>query len=181
MSLLVFTGASQFALIGVLGSGGSALAGAASAVALGVRNSFYGLRLAGLLRLRGPVRIAAAQVVTDESTAMATAHDDRTTARLAFGVTAVSLYLVWNLATLVGAIGAGAVGDPDAFGIDAAVPAAFLALVGPRLRGRTERRTAVLAVLIAVVAVPLTPVGVPVLLAALAVAPVLLRRRELPR
>jgi predicted branched-subunit amino acid permease len=89
--------------------------------------------------------------------------------------------VVWNLATLVGAVGAGAVGDPDAFGIDAAVPAAFLALVGPRLRGRTERRTAVLAVLIAVVAVPLTPVGVPVLLAALAVAPVLLRRGESPR
>lgn len=175
MSLLMFTGASQFALVGVLGSGGSAVAGAVSAVALGVRNAFYGIRLASLLRLGGARRIVSAQVVTDESTAMATAQPTRQASRRAFFVTGATLYLTWNLATLVGAVSAGAVGDPNRLGIDAAVPAAFLALVAPRLRDRTARRTAVIAIGIGLVAVPLTPVGVPVLLAALAVLPVLRR------
>jgi predicted branched-subunit amino acid permease len=178
MSALVFTGASQFALVGVLGGGGAALAGAASAVALGVRNTFYGIRLASLLKLNGGRRILSAQVVTDESTATATAQSDTASARLAFFVTGVTLYLAWNLATLLGAVGAGAIGDPDSLGVDAAVPAAFLALVGSRLRGARERRTAGFAVLLGIVAVPITPVGVPVLVAALAVAPMLFRRRR---
>jgi predicted branched-subunit amino acid permease len=173
MSALVFTGASQFALVGVLGGGGAALAGAVSALALGVRNAFYSIRLASLLRLRGSRRLIGAQVVTDETTAMATAQPDLGSARLAFVVTGVSLYAGWNLATLLGALVAGAIGNPNSFGIDAAVPAAFLALLAPRLRGFRERRTAVLAVLLGIVAVPFLPVGVPVLVAALAVVPVL--------
>jgi 4-azaleucine resistance transporter AzlC len=175
MSLLMFTGASQFALVGVLGSGGSAAAGAVSAVALGIRNAFYGIRLASLLRLSGARRVVSAQVVTDESTAMATAQTGRAASRRAFFVTGATLYVTWNLATVIGAVSAGAVGDPDSFGIDAAVPAAFLALVAPRLRDRTAQRTALLAIVIGLVAVPLTPVGVPVLLAAIAVLPVLRR------
>jgi predicted branched-subunit amino acid permease len=175
-SLLVFTGASQFALVGVLGSGGSALAGAATAVALGSRNSFYSLRLASLLRLRGLRRLVSAQVITDESTAMATAQPTREAGRLAFFVTGVTLYLTWNLATLVGAVGARTIGDPNELGIDAAVPAAFLALVAPRLRERRSQRTAAVAVVLALVAVPFVPVGVPVLIAAAAVLPELGRR-----
>jgi 4-azaleucine resistance transporter AzlC len=177
-SALVFTGASQFALVGVLGGGGAALAGVASAVALGARNTFYGIRLASLLRLSGVRRLLGAQAVIDETTAMATAQPGTAEARLAFAVTGVTLFVVWNLATLLGALGAGAVGNPNALGIDAAVPAAFLALVAPRLRGRTEQRTALFAVLLAVVTVPLAPVGVPVLVAAFAVVPVLLWRRR---
>ncbi len=176
-SLLVFTGASQFALIGVIGGGGAPLAGAASAIALGIRNSFYGIRLASLLRPHGLRRGALAQVVIDESTAMTTAQPTDPSGRLAFLVTGVTLYVVWNLATLVGALGAEAVGDPNALGIDAAVPAAFLALVAPRLKASEQRRTAVAAVVLALAAVPLTPVGVPVLIAAVAVLPALLPRR----
>ena len=174
MSLLVFTGASQFALIGVLGGGGAPLAGAASALALGIRNSFYGIRLASLLRLRGPRRAVLAQVVTDESTAMTLAQPTRASRRLAFVVTGLTLYVVWNLATLLGAVAVEAVGDPNALGIDAAVPAAFLALVAPRLKEPEQRRTAAVAVVLALAAVPFTPVGVPVLIAAAAVLPALL-------
>lgn len=174
MSLLVFTGASQFALIGVLGVGGAPLAGAASALALGIRNSFYGIRLASLLQLRGARRVALAQVVTDESTAMATAQPTRASSRLAFVVTGLTLYLGWNASTVLGAIGAEAVGDPNALGIDAAVPAAFLALVASRLKAPEQRRTAVVGVALGLAAVPLTPVGVPVLVAAVAVLPALL-------
>jgi predicted branched-subunit amino acid permease len=119
--------------------------------------------------------------VTDESTAMTTAQPTSASSRLAFLVTGLTLYVVWNLATLLGAVGVAAVGDPDALGIDAAVPAAFLALVAPRLREPEQRRTAAVAVVLALVAVPLTPIGVPVLIAAVAVLPALVpvaRRRR---
>jgi predicted branched-subunit amino acid permease len=168
LSLLVFTGASQFALAGALGAGGGAVAAAAGALFLGVRNAFYGLRLSSILRLPAAVRPFAAQWVIDETSAVAFAQPDRRSARLGFAVTGLSLYLLWNLTTLLGAVGAAALGDPDRWGLDAAGPAVFLALLAPRMRGRTERRTAALAVVLALAALPLLPAGLPVLLAALA-------------
>jgi predicted branched-subunit amino acid permease len=173
LSLLVFTGASQFALVGALGAGGSPLAAAAGAFFLGVRNAFYGLRLSGLLRLSPAVRPLAAHWVIDETSAVALAQPDRASARLGFTVTGMSLYALWNLTTLLGALGASALGDPGAWGLDAAGPAVFLALLAPMVRGRQERAAAGLAVLLAVVCLPLLPAGVPVLVAALA-APLVL-------
>lgn len=173
LSLLVFTGASQFALVGALGAGGSPFAAAAGAFFLGVRNAFYGLRLSELLRLPRAVRPLAAQWVIDETSAVTLAQPDRRSARLGFTVTGVSLYVLWNLTTLLGALGAAALGDPAAWGLDAAGPAVFLALLAPMLRGRDERAVAGLAVLLGLVCLPLLPSGVPVLVAALA-APVVL-------
>jgi predicted branched-subunit amino acid permease len=173
LSLLVFTGASQFALVGALGAGGSPLAAAAGAFFLGVRNAFYGLRLSELLRLSPAVRPLAAHWVIDETSAVALAQPDRASARLGFTVTGMSLYALWNLTTLLGALGASALGDPGAWGLDAAGPAVFLALLAPMVRGRQERAAAGLAVLLAVVCLPLLPAGVPVLVAALA-APLVL-------
>src|SRR3954449_11705941 len=71
LSLLMFTGASQFALVGVVGAGGGAMAGAATATLLGVRNGLYGLQLSTLLGVRGPRRLLTAHFVIDESAAMA--------------------------------------------------------------------------------------------------------------
>lgn len=171
LSLLMFSGASQFAFVGVLGAGGPAVSAVLSSVGLGIRNGFYGLRLGPLLDIRGWRRAPAAQVVLDESTAMALAQEPhgRGAMRLAFTTTGVGIFVLWNLGTLIGAVAAGAVGDPRAVGLDAVVPAAFLALVAPRLAGRAERRVAAVAVVIALAAVGLTPAGAPVLLAALAV------------
>jgi predicted branched-subunit amino acid permease len=169
LSLLAFTGASQFALIGVLSSGGSLLAGVLGAVLLGGRNALYGLRLAGLLNVRGLRRVGTAHFVIDETTAVATAQPDPGTARAGFAATAVSVYLVWNLTTLLGALGASRIGDPRTYGLDAVGPAVFLALLWPRLReGATERRVALGAAALAVAATPLLPPGVPVMLAAVA-------------
>ncbi|MGW5355896.1 AzlC family ABC transporter permease [Streptomyces sp. NPDC004031] len=176
LSLLVFTGASQFALVGALGAGGNPFAAAASALFLGARNAFYGLRLSQLLGLPGAVRPAAAQWVIDETSAVALAQPDRASARLGFTVTGASLYTLWNLTTLGGALGASALGDPAAWGLDAAGPAVFLALLAPMLKGRTERAVAGLAVLLALVCLPVLPAGVPVLVAALA-APLVLAAR----
>jgi branched chain amino acid efflux pump len=169
LSLAAFTGASQFAAIGVLGAGGGLLAALGSALLLGARNTLYGLRLAPLLRVRGPRRLLAAHGVIDETTAMALGRAQPPLARAAFWSTFASIYLVWNTATLVGAIGARALGDPARLGLDAAAPAAFLALLAPRLRSSgLERRVAVAGVLVAVALTPLLPPGVPVLLAATA-------------
>ncbi len=173
LSLLVFTGASQFALVGSLAAGGNPIAAAAGAFFLGVRNCFYGLRLSTLLRLPRPLRPLAAQWVIDETAVVTLAQPDRRLARIGFGVTGLTLYVFWNLTTLLGALGAGALGDPEMWGLDAAGPAVFLALLVPMLRAAAERVTAGVAVLLAVTCLPLLPAGVPVLVAALA-APLVL-------
>ncbi len=176
LSLLLFTGASQFALVGVLGAGGSVVAGVASALLLGARNTLYAVRLGTLIPVRGPRRLLAAQLTIDETTGMATAAPEGL-AQTAFWATGASVYVLWNLATLAGAVGAARLGDPLALGLDAAVPAAFLALLAPQVRRRDTLALAAGGGLLAAVAIPATPAGVPVLLAALAVLPLLARRR----
>ncbi|QMU72249.1 AzlC family ABC transporter permease [Streptacidiphilus sp. P02-A3a] len=178
LSLLVFTGASQFALVGALVAGAAGPAAVAGALFLGLRNCLYGLRLGARLRIPRALRPLAAQLVIDETTAVSLVQPDQRSARIGFTVTGISLYLVWNLTTLAGALGAGALGDPGRYGLDAAGPAVFLALLGPRLReGGTERGVAALAVLLAVAAVPVLPGGTPVLLAVAAVPLALALRR----
>lgn len=167
LSVLMFTGASQFALIGVLGAGGGPVAAAVTATLLGSRNAFYGLRLTAILRPRGPVRLLAAHLVIDESSAMAVLRTDSRSARLAFWATGASVFMLWNLATLVGALGARAFTDPRVLGLDAAAPAAFIALLAPRLRGdRTTRIPAAAAAALALALTPAVPAGVPILAAA---------------
>jgi predicted branched-subunit amino acid permease len=183
LSLLVFTGASQFALVGALAAGGSALAAAAGAFFLGARNAFYGLRLSQLLALPRVLRPLAAQWVIDETAAVSLAQPTRRSARIGFAVTGLSLYVLWNLTTLLGALGADAIGDTRAWGLDAAGPAVFLALLAPMVKSGTERVVAGLAVLLGLGLLPVLPAGVPVLAAALA-APLVLwvrGRRERAR
>ncbi len=167
LSFLVFTGASQFALVGVVASGGAPVAGAATALLLGLRNGLYGLRLAPMLAWTGWRRVAAAHLVIDESTAMTVNREDRSTARLGFLSTGLSVFVLWNLSTLLGALAGRSIGDPRDYGLDAAVGGAFLALLWPRLRTRTNQVVAVLAVAVALGLVPLTAAGFPVLAAAL--------------
>lgn len=180
MSVLMFTGGSQFALLGVLSGGGSGISGAASAVLLGARNALYAARLKQLLGLAGVHRLLGAQLIIDESTAVALSSEagGKDAARLGFWATGLSVFVLWNAATLVGALGGESIGDPQTFGLDAAVPAAFLALLWPRLRGRPAWANALLAAAVALAVVPVVPAGVPVLLAALVPAAyVLLHRR----
>ncbi|GAA2897302.1 AzlC family ABC transporter permease [Streptomyces mexicanus] len=173
LSLLVFTGASQFALVGALAAGGNPFTAAAGAFFLGVRNAFYGLRLSQLLALPRGLRPVAAQWVIDETTAVTLAQPTRRSARIGFTVTGAALYGLWNLTTLLGALGARALGDTDTWGLDAAGPAVFLALLAPMLTTSTERVVAALAVLLGLGLLPVLPAGVPVLAAALAAPAVL--------
>ncbi|QGG95784.1 AzlC family ABC transporter permease [Actinomarinicola tropica] len=179
MSLLVFTGASQFALVGVVGAGGSPVSALASALLLASRNGIYGLALHRTLQGRLLRRLGAAHLVIDESTAMALGQEDPEHAERAFWVAGLSVFAFWNLGTLAGALGGTALGDPAAWGLDAAFPAGFIVLAAPHVRSRDGRVAAAAGAAIALVAVPLVPAGAPIVLASLgAVVALVLRGRR---
>jgi predicted branched-subunit amino acid permease len=172
LSLLTFSGASQFAVVGVLGSGGSALSAIATASLLGVRNALYGLRMAPVLQVKGIKRVIAAQITIDESTGVSLSQERQgvSAMRQGFWLTGIGVYVFWNIFTLAGALGAQAMGNPSAWGLDAAVPAAFLGLLWPRLAKNSDRILAVCALVLALILTPFTPAGVPIIAtAALAV------------
>jgi len=169
MSLLVFTGGSQFAAIGVLAAGGSTTTALTNALLLGARNTAYGFVVAPVLGGSRLERAVGAQLVIDESTAMARAQSDPTDARGAFWATGLSVFVLWNLGTLIGAVAGSGLGDPAALGLDAMFPAAFLALLWPQLRRPGAPRAAAAGALIALALIPVAPAGVPVLAAAFGV------------
>ena len=165
LSLLAFSGASQFAVVGVMGAGGTAIAGIATASLLGVRNMLYALRMAPLLRVSGFKKVIAAQVTIDESTGVALSQEKLGTEAMkqGFWLTGFGVYIFWNIFTLLGALGAKAMGNPSAWGLDAAVPAAFLGLVWPRLTNKLERALAVGALVLAVLLSPVLSAGLPII------------------
>jgi predicted branched-subunit amino acid permease len=165
LSLLTFSGASQFAVIGVMGSGGSALSAIATASLLGSRNGLYGVLMAPILKVRGLKRIVAAHITIDESTGVSLSQEPRglQAMREGFWLTGFGVFIFWNLFTLAGAIGAKSMGDPSAWGLDAAVPAAFLGLVWPRLKSSTDKSLAIVAAVFAVATTPFLPAGLPII------------------
>jgi len=168
LSGLLFSGASQFAVVGIVAVGGSGAAAVATSTLLGVRNGLYGLQMSRLLGVSGLHRVAAAQLTIDESTAVGVAQPERPAQRLGFWGTGLAVFVMWNLMTIAGAVVGNALGDPRRFGLDAAAPAAFCALLWPRLKSGDARAVAAVAAVIAVVVAPHAPAGIPVLVAALA-------------
>ncbi|SCY28144.1 Predicted branched-chain amino acid permease (azaleucine resistance) [Microbacterium sp. LKL04] len=167
LSLLMFTGGSQFAFVGVIGGGGLPGAAIASAGLLGIRNVAYGLRMSPVIGDGFWRRAAASHFTIDESTAVALAQPDAAARRVGFWVTGIGIYLGWNVTTLAGALLGDVLGDVKAYGLDAAAAAAFLALLWPRLRRRQAIAVGVAAAVVAVVLTPALMPGVPVLVAAL--------------
>lgn len=165
LSLLTFSGASQFAIIGVIGGGGSAISGIATASLLGFRNALYGLRMAPVLKVTGIKRIFAAHITIDESTGVALSqeHLGEKSMRHGFWLTGVGVFIFWNIFTLAGALGAQAIGNPAAWGLDAAVPAAFLGLLWPRLESNRDKSLAVAAVALSLALTPLVAAGIPII------------------
>lgn len=168
LSLVMFTGGSQFAFVGVISAGGLAAipAAVASAALLGVRNVAYGIRMSTLLPPGRFTRIAAPQFTIDESTAVALAQPTPRARTVGFWVTGIGIYIGWNLSTLVGALLGDVLGDPRVYGLDAAAAAAFLALLWPRLRGRQPIVVGIAAAVVATVLTPSLMPGLPVLIAA---------------
>ncbi|MDA2971912.1 MAG: AzlC family ABC transporter permease [Actinomycetota bacterium] len=168
LSLLVFTGASQFSAVSVIGAGGSFGSALGGALLLAARNGVYGLAMSRRIDGRLGTRLLAAQLTIDETTAMSVGQSDPRAQRIAFWFTGFALYAFWNVGTLLGAVAGSAI-DPTTYGLDAAFPAGFVAMVWPLLSDRRARQAAVLGGMICLVAIPVTAVGVPILLSALAV------------
>ena len=176
-SVLVFAGSAQFAAVAILGGGGTAVAAITSGLMLNLRIVAFGVTVARALPHRPWRRALAAQVLVDETAAVATAQTDREAMRYGYLLAGFVLYVVWNLATIVGATVVASASDMiDTLGIDATIPAAFLALLWPRLANGVQRQVALIGGIIAVVLTPLTPVGVPVIAAIVAV--VVVRERS---
>lgn len=163
LSILLFSGASQFAVVGIMGAGGSAVSAIATATLLGFRNALYGLQMAPILKVKGLKRILAAQITIDESTAVATLQENDADRRRGFYVTGIGVYVFWNLFTFLGALGASAIGDPSVWGLDAAVPAAFCGLIWPRLKNKTHFVVSAVAIAWALLLTPITPAGIPII------------------
>lgn len=169
LSLVLFSGGSQFAVIGIIASGGAAagIPAIASSTFLALRNGIYSMRVAPLVG-DGPWwrRIFAAQLTIDESTAVAIAQDEKSAQKVGFWTTGVAIYIGWNLATFAGALLGNLVGDVNKFGLDAVAAAAFVGLLWPRLKQLQAAAVAMVAAVLATILIPFTPPGVPVLAAA---------------
>lgn len=166
MSLLVFTGASQFAAVGVVSAGGTESAALGSALLLAARNGFYGVALAEHIRASLVRRVVGAQLVIDESTALGLSQRNRADVAPAFWIGGLSVFVFWNLGTLLGAVGGDAIGDPQALGLDAAFPAGFIALAAPAFGHRRGVIAAVAGATIALITTPFVQPGLPILFAA---------------
>ncbi len=166
LSLLMFSGGSQFAFVGVLASGGAPITALASAWMMGVRNSFYAVRLASIIGPRGLHRLLAAQLTIDESNAVSAAQDDLSKQKLGFWLTGIAVFVFWNGATLLGALAGEQLGSVEQWGLDAAAAAAFLGLLWPQIKKNWQ--LAVLGAAIALLSTPFLPAGVPILIAAIA-------------
>lgn len=168
LSLLMFSGGSQFAVIGVLGASGPAgvIPAIVSAWLLGIRNGFYALRLNSVLSVTGVIKLIAAQLTIDESNAVSASQDTDKDSRRGFWITGTAVFIFWNLFTLIGALLGSVISDPSVWGLDAAAAAAFLGLVWPRLKHLQSNLTALIAVVFTLILVPLLPSGIPVIVAA---------------
>lgn len=169
LSLVLFSGGSQFAIIGIIASGGVAagIPAVASSTFLGLRNGIYAMRVAPIV---GDVpwwkRIFAAQLTIDESTAVALAQEEKSAQRVGFWATGIAIYIGWNLATFAGALLGNLVGDVGQYGLDAVAAAAFVGLLWPRLQQLQATVVAVAAAVVATALIPFSAPGVPVLAAA---------------
>jgi 4-azaleucine resistance transporter AzlC len=177
MSALVFTGASQFAAVGVVAAGGAPVTAVVSGLLLGIRNAAYGLAMAPRFPRRILPRVLCTHILLDESTALALSVPEEDKMR-AFVSVGLSIVILWNLGTLIGAVAGANIADPAALGLDAALPASILALVAPRLSNRAGLRTALIGAIIALALTPLLPAGLPIIVASAAIVPELLRKDE---
>lgn len=166
LSLLMFTGGSQFAFIGVVAGGGSAGAAVGAASLLGVRNAVYGVQMNHLFLPHGWRRLLMAQLTIDESAATTLSQEEAAEQRRGFWTAGVGVFVLWNAFTLAGAVLGDALGDARQWGLDGAAVAAFLGLLWPRLKGREPVALALAAGLVTAAAIPWVAPGVPILLAA---------------
>jgi 4-azaleucine resistance transporter AzlC len=175
MSATTFAGSAQFAAVSILGAGGTAAAAVVAAVLLNARYGPIGVSVAPWLEGSTWTRFLHAQMIVDESWAVAAEGGGRFDPRMLVGA-GLTIYAAWIAGTAVGVLGSQVLGDPARLGLDAAFPALFLALLVPQIRDRRALLAAVLGAAIALALTPVAPAGVPIV-AASAACLVGLRRR----
>jgi predicted branched-subunit amino acid permease len=168
LSLFMFSGGSQFAVIGLAATGAPGLSIVTAAGLLGVRNGLYAVRMSSVVGPGFWKRLLAGHWTIDESTAVAIAQTEPRAQRIGFWLTGATIFVGWNAMTAAGAILGDALGDPRSWGLDAAAAAAFLGLLWPRIQSRQPAAVAAVAAVITVLTVPTAPAGLPVLIAAAA-------------
>ncbi len=186
MSMLVFAGGAQFMAVGVVAGGGSPVAAVLAGLLLNARHLPFGLAIADVLGRGWPMRLLGSHLMVDESVAFALSQREPERRRAAYWLCGGTLFVAWNVGVVVGGVAGRALGNPDAMGLDAAFPAALLALLLPSLRGpgkesrsqesadlrrkaSVTRKVALAGAVIALATTPVLPAGLPVLLALLAV------------
>jgi 4-azaleucine resistance transporter AzlC len=167
MSVVIFAGGAQFIAVGIVAAGGSPTAAVLAGLVLNVRHLPFGLAVGDVLGRSWFGRLVGSHLMIDETVAFALAQRDPARARAAYWACGVSLFIAWNTGVVGGALVGQSIGDPGAFGLDAAFPAALLALVLPALRDKATVHAAVVGAAIALGATPFVPPGAPVLLALL--------------
>lgn len=164
MSATTFAGSAQFAAASVLGAGGSAATAILAAALLNARYAPIGVTVAPYMHGSRFSRLMHAQLIVDESWAVAAEGDGRWNPRVLFGA-GTGIYVAWVGGTLLGVVSGDLIGDPNRLGLDAAFPALFLALMWPQLRDRTAVAAAIAGAAIALALTPFTAPGVPIVAA----------------
>ena len=151
----------RYSVVGVVAAGGNPLSAVSTAALVGTRNALYGLQMAPVVQSSGWRRLLAAQLTIDESTSVSLvqAPFGAGAMRAGFWLTGAGVYIFWNIFTVAGALGASALGNPAGWGLDAAVPAAFLGLLWPRLTTPYLRAVAAVSVVVALLLTPLMAPG----------------------
>jgi 4-azaleucine resistance transporter AzlC len=178
LSVLVFAGGAQFMVVGIVAAGGGLLAAVLGALLLNARHLPFGLAIGPVIGRSWPARLVGSHLLVDETVAFAMAQRDPKRARAVFWACGVVLFCSWNVGTVAGALAGQGIGDPDVFGLDAAFPAALLALVLPSLRDARTRNAALVGAVVALVTTPVLPPGVPVLLALAGLVVLIPARKE---
>jgi 4-azaleucine resistance transporter AzlC len=167
MSATTFAGSAQFAVTSILGASGGTAAAIAAAVLLNARYAPISISVAQLFQGPRLRRLLESQLIVDESWALSSRGDGRFDRRILLGA-GLLLYVSWVGGTAVGVLAGDALGDPRDIGLDGAFPALFLALLVPQLRSPRARAAAILGGAIALVLIPVTPPGTPIVAASAA-------------
>jgi 4-azaleucine resistance transporter AzlC len=166
MSAIVFAGSAQFAALAVIAAGGGAVAAIVAGALLNLRFVPMGIAIAPWLRERALGRAVRAQAIVDASWAMAHMGEGRYDPDFLLGATAPQ-YPSWVLGTILGVI-VGPALDAKALGLDAILPAFFFGLLMAELRKPKGKLVAALGAVTAAVLTPITPPGIPIVVASLA-------------
>ena len=163
LSVVVFAGASQFLVVAVVAAGGNVFAAVAAGLLMNARHVPFGLAIGGNIGESWPALLLGAHLLIDESVAFSRARGNGPRARSAYWTCGILLFVFWNTGAIVGRLAGAAIPDPDAFGVDAAFPAALLAMLLPALRRAGALGVGLAAAVVALAATPFLPAGVPVI------------------